>query len=169
MRHDSSTGHWIRLPGKGRRRALPFGAAAMAIVLATAISALAITRTAAPASAASSSRPAYLDARLPTQARVADLVGRMTLPEKIGQLVQIEATQVTDKTNACTSTGGFNLPNPVCEQKIFIDDNAGSILAGGTDIPPDTTGKGGPGNTGTPRLGQNVSRLPHGKKGDIVE
>jgi beta-glucosidase len=72
----------------------------------------------------------------------------MTLPEKIGQMVQIEATQVTDNSNACTSTGGFNLPNPVCEQKIFVTDNAGSILAGGTDIPPDTTGQGGTGNTG---------------------
>ena len=36
----------------------------------------------------------------------------------------------------------------MCEQKIFVDDKVGSILAGGTDIPPDTTGKGGPGNTG---------------------
>ena len=79
---------------------------------------------------------------------MADLLGRMTLPEKIGQMVQIEVTQVTDNSNACTSTGGFNLPNPVCEQKIFVDDNVGSILAGGTDIPPDTTGHGGTGNTG---------------------
>ena len=89
-----------------------------------------------------------MNPRLPVQARVADLLGRMTLPEKIGQMVQIEATQVTDSSNACTSTGGFNLPNPVCEQKIFVTDNAGSILAGGTDIPPDTTGGGGTGNTG---------------------
>ena len=72
----------------------------------------------------------------------------MTLPEKIGQMVQIEQTQVTDTTNACTSQGGFNLPNPTCEQKIFVDNHVGSILAGGTDIPIDTTGKGGPGNTG---------------------
>jgi beta-glucosidase len=72
----------------------------------------------------------------------------MTLPEKIGQMVQIEATQVTDTTSNCTSTGGFNMPNPVCEQKIFVNDNVGSILAGGTDIPPDTTGQGGTGNTG---------------------
>ena len=72
----------------------------------------------------------------------------MTLPEKIGQMVQIEQTQVTDTTSACTSQGGFNLPNPTCEQKIFVDDHVGSILAGGSDIPIDTTGKGGPGNTG---------------------
>ena len=148
MRHDSSARHWIRLPSRAQGRVLPFGAAAVAIVLAAALSALVITRTAAPASAAASSRPAYLDSRLPVQARVADLLSQMTLPEKIGQMVQIEATQVTDKSNNCTSTGGFNLPNPVCEQKIFVTNDVGSILAGGTDIPPDTTGKGGPGNTG---------------------
>src|SRR4029078_4012020 len=84
------------------------------------------------------------------QARVAGLLGRMTLAEKIGQMVQIEATQVTDTSSNCTSQGGFHPPHPVCEQKIFVDNKVGSILAGGTDIPPDTTGKGGPGNT---RLG----------------
>ena len=98
--------------------------------------------------AAASARPAYLDAKLTVQARVHDLLGRMTLPEKIGQMVQIEVTQVTDSSDNCTSQGGFNLPNPVCEQKIFVDNNVGSILAGGTDIPVDTTGKGGTGNTG---------------------
>jgi len=148
MRHDSTARHWITLPGRMSGRILPFAAAAVAIVLATALSALAITRTAAPARAAESSRLAYLDSHLPVQARVADLLSRMTLPEKIGQMVQIEATQVTDTSNACTSQGGFNLPNPVCEQKIFITNNVGSILAGGTDVPLDTTGKGGVGNTG---------------------
>jgi beta-glucosidase len=98
--------------------------------------------------AAASQIPIYLSSSQPIPARVADLLGRMTLAEKIGQMVQIEATQVTDTTNACTSTGGFNMPNPVCMQKIFVDNNVGSILAGGTDIPPDTTHSGGPGNTG---------------------
>jgi beta-glucosidase len=148
MRHDSSARRWIRLPGRAQGRALPFGAAAVAVVLAAALSAVMITRTAAPASAAASSRPAYLDSSPPVHARVAQLLSQMTLPEKIGQMVQIEVTQVTDTSNSCTSTGGFNLPNPVCEQKIFIDNNVGSILAGATDIPPDTTGHGGPGNTG---------------------
>src|SRR5215468_4022054 len=145
MRHDSSAKHWIRLPGRVRGRALPFTAAAAAVVVAAAISAVAVTRT-APANVAASSRTATQDP--PVQARVADLLGRMTLPEKIGQMVQIEVTQVTDKSNNCTSQGGFNMPNPACEQKIFVDNNVGSILAGGTDIPPDTTGQGGTGNTG---------------------
>jgi beta-glucosidase len=112
--------------------------------LVMALSASAVARSATSATG----RPAYLNASLPVQARVADLLGRMTLPEKIGQMVQIEATQVTDTTNNCTSQGGFNLPNPTCEQKIFVDNHVGSILAGGTDVPIDTTGKGGPGNTG---------------------
>jgi beta-glucosidase len=99
-------------------------------------------------SVSATGKPAYMNPHLPVQTRVTDLLDQMTLPEKIGQMVQIEATQVTDTSNACTSTGGFNMPNPVCEQKIFVNDDVGSILAGGTDIPPDTTGKGGTGNTG---------------------
>ena len=140
IRGLSPGGHGIT----GGRLRRPIIATLLAIGLATALSASAVARTAASAS----SQPAYLNASLPVQARVSDLLGRMTLPEKIGQMVQIEATQVTDKTSACTSQGGFNLPNPACEQKIFVDNHVGSILAGGTDIPIDTTGKGGPGNTG---------------------
>jgi beta-glucosidase len=137
----------IKLPGKATGRALPLAAAAMAIVLAGGMSALALTNSPAHATAASG-EAAYLNPQLPIQARVSNLLGKMTLPEKIGQMVQIEATQVTDTSNTCTSQGGFNLPNPVCEQKIFVTNNVGSILAGGTDVPPDTTGKGGTGNTG---------------------
>src|SRR5215472_14733309 len=134
--------------GWARARAVPLMAAAVAVALATAMSAAAITRSPAASAAAASGKPAYLNSHLPVQARVADLLDRMTLPEKIGQMVQIEATQVTDTSDNCTSQGGFNMPNPVCEQKIFVDNNVGSILAGGTDIPPDTTGQGGTGNTG---------------------
>ena len=140
IRGLSRGGHGIT----GGRLRRPIIATLLAIGLATALSASAVARTAASAS----SQPAYLNASLPVQARVSDLLGRMTLPEKIGQMVQIEQSQVTDKTSACTSQSGFNLPNPVCEQKILVDDHAGSILAGGSDIPIDTTGKGGPGNTG---------------------
>jgi beta-glucosidase len=125
-----------------RRTAFP--AAVAAVALAIGMTTAAVTRQ----PAAATGRPAYLNPHLAVQARVADLLSRMTLPEKIGQMVQIEATQVTDTSNSCTSTGGFNMPNPVCEQKIFVDNNVGSILAGGTDIPPDTTGQGGTGNTG---------------------
>jgi beta-glucosidase len=130
--------------GASLTRRGPVAAVVVVIALLIGGSASAVTAT----SASASGIPAYRNPHLPVQARVADLLGRMTLPEKIGQMVQIEATQVTDTSNNCTSQGGFNLPNPVCEQKIFITNHAGSILAGGTDIPPDTTGNNGTGNTG---------------------
>jgi beta-glucosidase len=133
-----------RLGSFRRRRPVTKGVAALVVAVAALASIFAATTT----TAAGSGRAAYLDPTLSVQARVADLLHRMTLPEKIGQMVQIEATQVTDTSNTCTSTGGFNLPNPVCEQKIFVTNNVGSILAGGTDVPPDTTGTGGIGNTG---------------------
>jgi beta-glucosidase len=98
--------------------------------------------------AGASGGPAYLDPHRSVGDRVADLLGRMTLPEKVGQMDQIEVTQVTDTSSACTSQDGFKDPNPVCEQRILIDNNTGSILAGATDMPPDTTHSGGPGNTG---------------------
>jgi len=152
--------------GPGSRRRVddgsrgPITATVLAFALMIAVPASATTTASAPATTTASApatttasapatvRPAYLDANQPIQARVNDLLSRMTVPEKIGQMVQIEVTQVTDTSNDCTSQGGFNLPNPVCEQKIFIDNNVGSILAGGTDIPVDTTGQGGTGNTG---------------------
>jgi beta-glucosidase len=135
-------------PGSLRSTKAPLIAALVAVLIAAGLVSSALTRTAAVASTTSNT-PAYLDASAPVQARVADLVGRMTLPEKIGQMVQIEAIQVTDTSNNCNTTNGnFNMPNPACEQKIFVDDNAGSILAGGSDIPVDSTGKGGTGNTG---------------------
>src|SRR5215813_2153331 len=128
---DRAGGH----AGVAMRRAALTGAALIAVL------------TMATAASASGQAP-YLNPQRSVQDRVEDLLERMTLPEKVGQMVQIEVTQVTDTNNSCTSQGGFNLPNPVCEQKIFIDNHAGSILAGGTDIPPTTTSAGGPGNTG---------------------
>src|SRR5215471_21706439 len=122
-----------------------FGLAVRRVALAGAALVAVLTMATA---ASASEQVAYTDPHRSVNDRVEDLLRRMTLPEKVGQMVQIEVTQVTDTNNSCTSQGGFNMPNPVCEQKIFIDNHAGSILAGGTDIPVDTTGHGGTGNTG---------------------
>src|SRR5215469_952605 len=138
-----------KMSGRRSARGAALTAATAAVALALGMSASAATAQ----QTSTAARAAYLSSQLPIPARVADLLGRMTLAEKIGQMVQIEVTQVTDTNNACTSQGGFNLPNPVCEQKIFVTNDAGSVLAGATDIPPDTTGGGGPGNTG---LGKRV-------------
>src|SRR2546426_7123659 len=138
-------GGMARLPLLRRRGPVTAAVVAVALITATLAS---VSATATTTAASASDRLAYLDSSLPVQARVASLLGQMTLAEKIGQMVQIEVTQVTDTSNNCTSQGGFNLPNPACEQKILTDNHVGSILAGGTDIPVDTTGKGGTGNTG---------------------
>jgi beta-glucosidase len=98
--------------------------------------------------AVASARSSYpwLDTTESVPTRVHQLMGAMTLAEKVGQMDQQEATQITDTSNSCTSQGGFNLPNPVCEQQILVANHTGSILAGGTDIPPDTTNSGTQGN-----------------------
>lgn len=49
---------------------------------------VALAALAAPAAPAS---PAYRDATLPAEQRIADLLGRMTLEEKVGQMMQLDA------------------------------------------------------------------------------
>jgi beta-glucosidase len=49
----------------------------------------------AQAAATDTARPLYLDASRPTASRVADLLGRMTLEEKTGQMTQAERGAVT--------------------------------------------------------------------------
>lgn len=74
-----------------------------------------------PTSASAAQAPAspllpYWDATLSTDARAADLLGRMTLDEKVGQMVQAERASVTPedvKTYALGSvlSGGGSFPN----------------------------------------------------------
>lgn len=73
--------------------------------------------TAAPA-AVPASAP-YLNAKLPVQRRVADLLGRMTLHEKIGQMTQAERAAVdgdrgmiTDLALGSVLSGGGSTPTP---------------------------------------------------------
>ncbi|MGN6606682.1 MAG: glycoside hydrolase family 3 protein, partial [Jatrophihabitans sp.] len=62
-------------------------------------------------------RPAYLDAKLPIAARVRDLLGRMTLAEKVGQMTQAERGAVDTSRDKITT------------------DNLGSLLSGGGSTP----------------------------------
>jgi beta-glucosidase len=100
------------------------------------------------ADSAGSGQPPWLDAHKPISARVNALLGAMTLPEKVGQMDQQLVTTVTDTDGTRCGDNGFNMPNPTCMQKVLIDQHAGSVLAGGTNDPIDTTGGGGAGNTG---------------------
>ncbi len=63
----------------------------------------------------------YLDARQPTARRVADLLRRMTLDEKIGQMTQAERGAV------------FDNPGLIAQWRL------GSILSGGGSTPPTNT------------------------------
>jgi beta-glucosidase len=77
------------------------------------------TAIAAPSTAASGATPAYLNARLTVQQRVADLLGRMTLAEKVGQMTQAERgavaadpTQITTLGLGSVLSGGGSTPTP---------------------------------------------------------
>ena len=91
--------------------------------------------------------PTYLDQKAPINARVNDLLGRMTLEEKVGQMDQIVIGKLRD-TNPpangdCNNSGGNNDPlQTSCLQRTLIDYKTGSILSGGTDNPADNTGHG---------------------------
>ncbi|MGW1801494.1 glycoside hydrolase family 3 protein [Streptomyces sp. NPDC001984] len=97
-----------------RRRNLAVALSAAAALLGQGAPALA-----APPSAAEA--PAYLDADAPVAQRVADLLGRMTLEEKIGQMTQAERGAVADD------------PSKIKTQML------GSVLSGGGSTPAQNT------------------------------
>ncbi|WP_243713097.1 glycoside hydrolase family 3 protein [Actinomadura sp. 6K520] len=80
--------------------------------------ALATTPSAAPADAP------YLDQRLPVPKRVDDLLGRMTLEEKVGQMTQAERGAVDGDRDQITEL------------------RLGSVLSGGGSVPADNTPAG---------------------------
>ena len=87
----------------------------------------------------------YTNAALPIAARVRDLLGRMTLPEKVGQMDQIVVGRLraaSDPANGECNGDNTTTPQPSCLQRVLVDYNVGSILSGGTDNPPDNTGRG---------------------------
>ena len=67
---------------------------------------------------------AYQDAGLPVADRVADLLGRMTLEEKVGQMTQAERGDVAGDPSLVTTWG------------------LGSVLSGGGSVPADNTPAG---------------------------
>jgi beta-glucosidase len=119
-------------------------AAAVGVLVAGALTA-SIGQSAADAAR---SQAPWLDSHKPIQARVHALLGAMTLPEKVGQMDQQLVDNVTAPQGAACGSNGFDMPDPACMHTVLVDDHVGSVLAGGTDNPVDTTGKGGTGNTG---------------------
>jgi beta-glucosidase len=133
--------HWS---GRVHRRRKGVIAVAVGVLVVGGLSAL---LTQGFADAANSASTPWLDANKPIPARVNALLGAMTLQEKVGQMDQQLVDDLTGPSNACGTQGWAQL-NESCMKTWLIDNDTGSLLAGGTDNPPDTTGKGGSGNTG---------------------
>jgi len=113
------------------------------VVLLAALVIATLAVTAAPGAG----RPLYLNSHAGINARVNDLLHRMTLEEKVGQMDQIVIGKLRDTTSPangdCNNAGGNNDPlQTTCLQRTLIDYKTGSILSGGTDNPTDNTGKG---------------------------
>lgn len=87
----------------------------------------------------------YLTPNAPVQARVNDLLRRMTLREKVGQMDQIVVEVLRGPSNPAdgncpsTSTNDDQLQTN-CLHKVLTENDTGSILSGGTDNPPGNTG-----------------------------
>jgi hypothetical protein len=95
------------------------GVSATTAAVAAGVAILASVLVAAASSAPGRVRLVYQNPSLPVQARVSDLLSRMTLAEKVGQMVQIEATQVTDRSNSCTSRAASTCPTR-CLSRRFL-------------------------------------------------
>ena len=134
----------VRLPARRNRTVAALTAVATVAGLGIGVPLLVDSGSAV----ASSSAMPWLDASKSVSMRVDALLGAMTLDEKVGQMDQQLVTTLTDTNSATCGDSGWNMPNPTCMQKILVGDHVGSVLAGGTNNPPDTTGGGGVGNTG---------------------
>ena len=114
-----------------------YGVLGAAVAVAATVAVIGVTSgTAAP-------RVIYMDPSASIPARVHDLLGRMTLREKVGQMDQAVVGLVRDKTNPANGVcNGDNTsqPQPNCLQTVLITDATGSVLSGGTDNPPGNTG-----------------------------
>src|SRR5438034_5685511 len=117
------------------------------LAVGVAFAAFAVATLSGTAAAPAGGPPRYLDQKASIQNRVNDLLHRMTLEEKVGQMDQQLVDNLTGPSDNCGGQGWAQL-NQSCMKTWLVDNNVGSLLAGGTDNPPDTTGQGGTGNTG---------------------
>src|SRR4051794_3634305 len=123
------------------------GLAVTAAAVSLAVSSLVVGISAAPAAAdkGAQQQPPYMNPNAPISRRVDDLMRRMTLEEKVGQMDQIVVGRL--RATSDPGTGECNGGNDAqlqqsCLRRVLVDYRVGSILSGGTDNPPDNTGHG---------------------------
>jgi beta-glucosidase len=107
------------------------------LTLATAVACVAAVAS-VPAQAGDN--PTYTNPNAPVDVRVRDLLHRMTLDEKIGQMDQISVVRMQGD---CEWSGGAFTES--CLKNVIVDNHAGSILSGGGAGPAVNT----PGNWAT--------------------
>jgi beta-glucosidase len=102
---------------------------------AIALAVLLLGLRSAPPSAASPSQatPAYLDSSQPIASRVQDLLSRMTLKEKVGQMGQINVEVLQGDPSTPWDRGPLN---PALMDDVLNQNLIGSILSGGGAWPP---------------------------------
>ncbi len=105
-------------------------AARIGVAATLTVSGLALTATGAGA------QSGYRDPHASVAARVADLLKRMTLEEKVGQMAQ---PAVLNMQGDCQWAGGALVDS--CMQHILGDLKVGSVLSGGGETPPTNTPK----------------------------
>jgi beta-glucosidase len=110
------------------------GIVVLLILLAALAVLLAGVRSGAPDAAnADSSVLPYQDASRPVDQRVADLLSRMTLPEKVGQMGQINVQVLQGSPDTPWDRGPLN---PALLADVLDKNQIGSILSGGGAWPP---------------------------------
>src|ERR1700749_2951781 len=115
----------------------------MYAVLGAAAAVAAVVGVIGGPSGAAAPRVAYMDRSTTVPARVHDLLSRMTLKEKVGQMDQAVLGLLRDKTNPANGVcNGDNTSQlqPNCLQTVLVTDATGSVLSGATDNPPGNTG-----------------------------
>jgi beta-glucosidase len=103
------------------------------LVIAAAL-ALATVTIGTTAATAQPRLPTYRSAAAPIGDRVSDLIRRMTLEEKIGQM---SVFNISGIQGDCEWSGGAL--NETCMKQILVDSRIGNILSGGGASPPQNT------------------------------
>lgn len=121
-----------RASGRSRPSRWRYPTSALAAVTACAAAVGAVP--AGPAASAGGAGPLYRDARAAPERRVRDLLDRMTLDEKIGQMDQIAVARMQGD---CRAGGGELVES--CMKTVLGDHATGSVLSGGGMGPPRNT------------------------------